>query len=129
MDEPTNAEAGVTGAGKRLAQRLLMIGENRLQLLVVELQEERDRMLQAVTLTLAWAVFGLLAAVAFTVGVAVAFWNHSPVLAMAGLTIIYVAAAYIFYRRLVQLQKNWRTLEATLEQLNKDIECFEKKTS
>lgn len=129
MDEPTNAEAGVTGAGKRLAQRLLMIGENRLQLLVVELQEERDRMLRAVTLTLAWAVFGLLAAVAFTVGVAVAFWNHSPVLAMAGLTIIYVAAAYIFYRRLVQLQKNWRTLEATLEQLNKDLECFEKKTS
>jgi uncharacterized membrane protein YqjE len=128
MDEPPNVEAGVTGAGKRLAQRLLMIGQNRLQLLVVELQEERDRMLLAIVLALAAAVFGLLAAVAFTVAVAVVFWNHSPVLAMAALTVVYVLAALVFYWRLVQLQKTWYTLQATLEQLKKDREWLQKKT-
>ena len=46
---------------KRIAQRLLTIGENRLELFLVEVQEERERLLHAVLLLLGVAVFGFLA--------------------------------------------------------------------
>ena len=126
MDAPANPETDVTGASKRLAQRLFVIAENRLQLLMLEMQEERERVLLAIWLALGAAAFGLLAGVALTVAIAVALWNHSPLIAMVVLTIVYLLAALIFYWRLMQLQRNWHTLQATLEQLKKDRECLEK---
>lgn len=125
-DAPANPETDVSGAGKRLAQRLFVILENRLQLLMVEVQEERERVLLAIWLALGAAAFGLMAGMALTVAVAVALWNHSPLLAMVVLTIIYGAAALAFYWRLIRLQRSWSTLQATLEQLKKDRECLEK---
>lgn len=126
MDAPANPETDVTGAGKRLAQRLFVIAENRLQLLMLEAQEERERVLLAIWLALGAAAFGLLAGVAATVAIAVALWDHSPLVAMVVLTIVYLLAALVFYWRLIKLQRNWHTLQATLEQLKKDRECLEK---
>jgi uncharacterized membrane protein YqjE len=126
METSSDNETDVTGAGKRLAQRLFLIMENRLQLLLVEVQEERERMLLAIWLALGAAAFGLLAGVALTVAVAVALWDHSPVLAMLVLTAVYAAAATVFCLRLMRMQRDWQTLSATLEQLKKDRECLEK---
>jgi hypothetical protein len=48
-------------ASKLLARRREAIGENRLELLTVEVQEERERLLRARLLTLGAAAFSLLA--------------------------------------------------------------------
>ena len=112
-------------ATKRIAQRMLVILENRLQLLMVEAQEERERALLAIWLALGAAAFGLLAGVALTVVIAVALWDHSPVIALLVLTALYSIAAVFFYRRLVRLQRDWQTLPGTLDQLKKDRECLE----
>ena len=124
----TSSEAGtdVTGIAGRISQRLFVIAENRLQLLMVEAQEERERILRAIWLALGAAAFGLLAGVTLTLVVAVALWGHSPILALLVLSAIYILAAGIFYNRLSHLQRNWQTLTATLEQLKKDRECLEK---
>jgi uncharacterized membrane protein YqjE len=126
MPPPSENHTDVTGAGKRLGQRLFLIMENRLQLLMVEAQEEREKLLMAILLALGAAAFGLLAGVALTVVVAVALWDHSAILAMLVLTALYTTAALGFYLRLTRMQRNWQTLSATLEQLKKDRECLEK---
>jgi uncharacterized membrane protein YqjE len=113
-------------ATKRIAQRVAVIVENRLQLLMIEAQEERERVLLAILLALCTAVFSLLAGVTLTVLIVVVLWAHSPILALLALAALYIVVAGIFYMRLTRLQRDWQTLPATLEQLKKDRECLEK---
>jgi uncharacterized membrane protein YqjE len=113
-------------ATKRIAQRVFVIFENRLQLLMVEAQEERERVLLAILLGLCAAAFGLLAGVTLTIVIAVALWEHSPIIALLVLAALYIIAAVVFYGRLARLQRDWQTLPGTLEQLKKDRECLEK---
>jgi uncharacterized membrane protein YqjE len=126
METPSSNDMHLGDATKRIAQRMFVILENRLQLLMVEAQEERDRALLAIWLAMGAAAFGLLAGVALTVVIAVALWEHSPIVALLMLTALYTIAAVFFYARLVRLQRDWQTLPGTLEQLKKDRECLEK---
>jgi uncharacterized membrane protein YqjE len=123
---PASSEPGTGKILKRLAHRVLIVCENRFQLLLVEVQEERERFLRAIWLGVAAVAFGLLAGIALTLVVAVAFWNHSPVVALLALAAVYVIIALLFYARLVRMQRDWQTLSATIEQLRKDRECLEK---
>ena len=113
----------------QFAQRLLTIGENRLELLLVEVQEERDRLLRAILLALGTAVFGLLAGVALTLGIAVWLWEYSPGVALLVLMFLYLGVAIFFYTRLTRLQGNWQPLPATLEQLKEDRKCLKQDLS
>jgi uncharacterized membrane protein YqjE len=126
--EETETDNGVhlADASKRLAQRALVICENRVELLMVEVQEERDRILRALWLALGAMAFGLLACVALTAVVAIAFWRTSPIIALLILTALYAAAAALLFMNLVRLQRDWQTLPTTLDQLKKDRECLEK---
>ncbi len=110
---------------KRLARHLLTIGENRLELLMVELQEERERLLRAILLALAVAVSGFLAGIALTVALVVSLWSVSPVAVLLTLAMLYGATAVFLYRRLTVLQRDWKTLPATFDQLRKDRACVE----
>ena len=113
-------------ATKRIAQRMFVIVENRFQLLMVEAQEERERVLQAILLGLCAVAFGLLAGMALTFVIAVALWEYSHLIALLVLTAIYTLAALFFYGRLLKLQRDWQSLPGTLDQLKKDRECLEK---
>jgi uncharacterized membrane protein YqjE len=126
METSSDSDLHLGDATKRIAQRMFVIVENRFQLLMVEAQEERERALLAIWLALGAAAFGLLAGVAITVVIAVALWDHSPVIAMLVLTVLYTIAAGFFYGRLMRLQRDWQTLPGTLDQLKKDRECLEK---
>jgi uncharacterized membrane protein YqjE len=126
VQTPSDNGLHLGDATKRIAQRVFVIVENRLQLLMVEAQEERERVLLAILLALCAAVFGLLAGVTLTVVIAVALWEHSPIIALLVLVALYTIAAMVFYGRLFRLQRDWQTLPGTLEQLKKDRECLEK---
>jgi len=126
MEMPSDTVSHLTDASKRLAQRSLAICENRIELLMVEVQEERERVLRAIWLALGAVTFGLLSGVSLTAVIAVAFWRESPLAALSILTALYAIAAAILYARLARLQRDWQTLPATLEQLRKDRECLKK---
>jgi len=111
---------------KHIARRLLTIGENRLELLTLEVQEERERLLHAFLLALGVVAFGLLAGIALTGVVVVLFWDYSPVAALLTLTGLYGVAAVVLYRRLTGWLRDWQTLSATLDQLRKDRACLER---
>ena len=126
METPSDTGLHIGSATSRIAQRICVIAENRLQLLMVEAQEERERVLRSICLALGAVAFGLLAGIAVTLVIVVALWDHSPIVALLVLTALYTLAAVLFYARLLQLQSGWQTLSGTLEQLKKDRECLEK---
>ena len=70
----------------------MTIGENRLELLTVEVQEERERLLHAFLLALGVAAFGLLAGITLTAAIVVLLWAWSPVAVLLTLTGLYGAA-------------------------------------
>ena len=124
--EPGTANRGqLVELSKRLARRLLAIGENRFELLMVEVQEERERLLHAIVLALGAAALGLLAGMALTGAIVVLLWEISRVAALLVLTGLYGAAAVCLYRRLTRLLRDWQNFPATLDQLRKDRACLE----
>jgi uncharacterized membrane protein YqjE len=126
MEPATDSFGQLAANSKDFARRLLTIGENRLELMMVEVQEERVRLLHAIRLALGVAAFGLLAGVALTGVVVVLFRDFSPVAVLLALTSLYGAAAVVLYRRLTVLLRDWQNLPATLDQLRKDRACLEK---
>jgi uncharacterized membrane protein YqjE len=130
MEQITAHFSQITATSKHFIRRLLTIGENRLELLMVllmvEVQEERERWLRGILLALGTAVFGFLTGIALTVALVVFLWPLSPAAVLLGLTGLYAAIATVLYRRLILLQRNWKTLPATLDQFRKDRACLEK---
>jgi uncharacterized membrane protein YqjE len=126
MDESTASFSRLASTTKHFARRLLTIVENRLELLTVEVQEERERLLHAILLALGIAAFGLVAGLTLTAALVVLLWAYSPVTVLLTLTGLYGGAAVYLYRRLTGLLRNWQTLSATLDQLRKDRACLEK---
>ncbi len=129
MDETAINPPEAAGASKRFAQRLLATGGNRLELLMVEMQEEREHLLHTLLLGIGVAMLVLLASMAFSVAVVVLLWAVAPVLTLLALGLLYAGIAIFFYQRLVILQRNWESLPATLEQLRKDRLWLEKTLS
>lgn len=126
MEASTVTFKHLTATSKQFARRLLTIGENRLELLTVEMQEERERLVQACLLALGVATFGLLASLTLTAAIAVCLWSWSPLAVLLILTGLYGTAGTVLYLRLAALLRNWHTLSATLDQLRKDRAGLEK---
>jgi uncharacterized membrane protein YqjE len=111
---------------KQFVRWLATMGENRFELLTVEVQEERERLLHAFLLALGVAAFGLLAGLGLTAATVVFLRACSPWAVLLTLTVIYGAAGFYLYRRLTQLLRNWQTFPATLDQIRKDRAGLEK---
>jgi uncharacterized membrane protein YqjE len=126
MEQAVNNAGRFVEALKRFSRRLLTMSENRLELLMVEVQEERERLLQSILLALGVAAFGLLAGISLTGAIVVLLWKFSPAATLLGLSLLYGAAALFLYRKLTSLLHNWKSLSATLDQIRKDRECLEK---
>jgi uncharacterized membrane protein YqjE len=124
MEEVSPNNGGLVDSSKHVVQRLLAIGQNRLELLSVELQEERERLLSAIFLVWGVAILGLLAMLALNAAIVVLLWDLSPVAVLLVLAVLYGTSAFFLYRRLAALLRNWKTLSATLDQLQKDRQCL-----
>jgi uncharacterized membrane protein YqjE len=125
MEESTVGFRQLATTSKYFARRLVTIGENRLELLAVEVQEERERHLHAILLAAGVAAFGLLAGLTLTAAIVVWLWAW-PVTVLLILTGLYGTAGIFLYRRLTGLRRNWQSLSATLDQLRKDRDCLKK---
>jgi uncharacterized membrane protein YqjE len=126
MEESTASFRQLAATSKHFARRLLTIGENRLELLTVEMQEERERLRNAILLAFGVAVFVMLSGITLTAAIVVLLWAWSQVAVLLILTALYGAAGICLYRRLTGLLRNWQTLSASLDQLRKDRVCLEK---
>jgi len=115
----------IVATTKHFARRFMSAGHSRLELLTVELQEERERLLQAVLMALSVAVLGLLTAMTLTAAIVVWLWPYSRLLTLIALTVLYGGTAIGLLMRLKKLLHDWHTLPASMEQLRKDRACLE----
>lgn len=126
METTADRSEPLASTSRRFARRLLAIGENRLELLLVEVQEERERLLHALLLGLGLAALGLLAAMTLTAAIVIWLWACSPAIVLLALTGLYGGAGVWLAQRLAVRLRGWQTLSATLDQLRKDHRCLEK---
>jgi uncharacterized membrane protein YqjE len=126
MDSTPGADPTLNEAAKRIARRASGILENRLGLLVLEVQEERERLLQDLLLALGVAAFGLLAGLSLTVTLVVLFWAYSPLIVLLVMTVLFTSAGVFCGLLLKRRLGEWQALPASVDQLEKDRACFEK---
>jgi uncharacterized membrane protein YqjE len=102
--------------------------ENRVELFLVEWQEERLRMLDALWLLMVGTVCALMALILATLIVVVIFWDTHRMLVLALLLLAYTGVAVTAFGILYSRLKRWRAFAATLEQIKKDQACFKEKS-
>ena len=112
---------------RRLGAAALAIFQNRLELLVVELHEDRIRLLEALLMVVAVVALGLFTLSLAAAAVIVLVWNSFHVIGLFVLSGAGLVATLLVCWRLQLHLKNWPLLPGTLEQLKKDRECLEKK--
>ena len=122
MSEPTpGGGKGLFDSLKGLAASLVAIAHTRLDLLSTDLEEERARLV-SVLVMLFVALFCLgVGVVLLAILVAVVFWDSHRLLALAGLTGVFLvggAAAFGFARH--KLKTKPRLFAASLAELSKD---------
>jgi uncharacterized membrane protein YqjE len=115
----------LAATSRRLARTLLAIVKNRVELLMVAVQEGRELVLHAILLAVGLVVFGLLATMTLTAVVVVSWWDCSPVGVLAALTVLYGAAGFGLYRQLVRLIRKAQPLSALIDQIQKDRDSME----
>lgn len=125
MDTPSANAPSLAGAPRRIAHRLFAIGENRVELLALEIQEERRHLLRLVVLSLAISALGLLVGILLAAVVVVLLWTVAPVFALLGMAALYAAAALYLWQRLSRSEQDWKSLSATSDQIRKDSACLE----
>ena len=127
MDTTTESGPGVFSSVKRLLNTALAGVENRIELFLVELREERFRVFGVLLLGCAAGVLGFMALLTGTVTLAVIFWDSARVTVLVILSACYfLATAGTVWRLSVKLRK-WSSFSATLDELKKDRACLGEK--
>jgi len=128
MATTTESSPGLFSSVKRLLNTALGGVENRIELFLVELREERFRVFEVLGLGIAAAVLGFMALLTITVTVVVIFWDTARVPVLVALSVVYsVAATGVFYWLKVRL-RDWSSFSATLTELKKDRACLEEES-
>ncbi|HTX21191.1 MAG TPA: phage holin family protein [Candidatus Aquilonibacter sp.] len=108
----------------RMLNTLGDVAGNRVELFVVEWQEERRRLLDMLVLLLAGAVCASMALFTITLAIVAAFWDTQRALVLALLIAAYLGAAAAAFWVLRCRLRRWQAFSATIEQLKKDRACF-----
>lgn len=110
-----------------MVQTLRHLFEDRIELFLLELKEERLRIFDALLLAAVCGLCALMALVLITFTIIVVFWEEHRLLVLSLLTLVYAAGAVGAFLSLRRRLRQWQSFSATLDQLKKDRECFETK--
>ena len=126
MEEPGAAgSASLLSSLRGLADSVFGSITDRVELLAVELHEEKHRLIQTFIWITAFIFSALLAALFVSAAIIVVFW-HTParVPVMVGLAAVYTLAAVIAGWRLRRCLHQPRPFRATVDELRRDRACL-----
>jgi uncharacterized membrane protein YqjE len=126
MDETRQDPGGLFATGKRILRTLYRLAQTRLELFLVEWQEERLRLFDALLLFGMCLVCGLMTLALATATLVVIFWEQHRIAVLVSLTLFYAAGAGWSLWRLRNRLRQWQSFSATLEQFKKDQACLDK---
>lgn len=127
MSEELDPRPGVWASLQRILDTLLATAQNRIELLAVELQEEKCRLMEALLLALAVAVGGIMTLTLVTFLLVILFWENGRLLALGGLSVMYLAGTALAWRALQSRLKARSAFAGTIDELKKDRECLSTK--
>ena len=128
MDEGTESSNGLLASLRRLMDTGLGLAQNRLELLSVELQEEKHRLVELLALIFTTVALGLMALIVISFTIVVLFWENGRLPVLIVLSVLYIAATVWASFRLRAFMRNGdRPLRSSLEELTKDRECLQPK--
>ena len=125
MESRAPGPPGLLGNLRGFVDGLLGSAHDRLQLLAVELHEEKFRLIQIFIWIGAIIFLGVLALVFLSLAVVILLWDTARVAAICALATAYsvgLVATVIGFRRYLQRQP--RPFAATLGELKQDRECI-----
>jgi uncharacterized membrane protein YqjE len=120
MHDTNGADPGVFDSSKRLLRTAAAVAQNRLELLLVEVQEERARLFDTLLVAAGAIACGLMALIMVSFALVVIFWEEHRIAVLVGLSLIYIAAAVIGFWQLSVRLRNWQGFSATLAEFKKD---------
>ena len=127
MTIETKSQRGEHSPLRRIVGSAFAILQTRLELIGIELAEEKDRLIGALFLGLAAMMLATLALIALTALIAIAFWDTYRWQALAGITAVYAVAGLACALKARSSLRNAPMLfEATLAEFEKDRDVFRK---
>lgn len=128
MAETDPNSSGLVNRARRVLDSGLALAQNRLELVSVELQEEKHRLVELLLWAMLAAVGGVLALVTGTLAVVVLFWDTARELVLAGCAVFYLALALGAF---TMLRRRWikspPPFATSLDELRKDRGCLHAK--
>lgn len=125
MESRAPGPSGLLGNLRGFADGLLGSAHDRLELLAVELHEEKFRLIQIFIWISAIVFLAMLSMVFISFAIVVVLWESARITAICALAGVYVAglvAVVIGFRRYLAAQP--RPFSATLAELREDRECI-----
>ncbi len=129
MGEAGESGEGVFASLGRLLKTLLAIAHNRLELLLVELQEERWQLFHALLLAGVVLILALIILMIPTIAITMICVEAGRFDLLGALVLLYLVATVLSVWRLRVRLRNWAPFSATLAELKKDKACLDEKNS
>lgn len=121
--------SGLLGSVRSLVDNLLGSVHDRIELISVELQEEKQRLIQ-LFIWISVAIFTGMMALAFaSITLVFLFWDSARIAALTGVTVLYAAGAVIAVLTLRrQIARQSKLFAASLQELRNDRACIPTET-
>lgn len=122
--EPAAEHISTTGTLRRISETILSTFHNRLELLTLELKEEKYWLVSALTFAALAIVFSILSVVAIFVTVAFLTPENARPWVLVGLCVVCLGALSFCVLGLKKRLKRPAPLADTLAEIRKDMECL-----
>ena len=124
MDADPGRAPGLFDSVRRLGATLLVLGQTRLSLAGLEISEERDRLLRLALITCVGALAFVLALIAFSALLVIAFWD-ARLQVLGGLLAVYLLIGLACAARVRALRRDAPALfETTRAELERDAQAL-----
>ena len=121
--ETRHADDAPTPSIKKMGSALAGLVQGHLELIGIEIQEERARVFKLFLLASISLILGLLILVGLSAAVVIAFWDSNPIAAILVLCVIYAAVLAAGISRAIGIAKeSVSPVQATVEELARNRE-------
>jgi uncharacterized membrane protein YqjE len=127
MEGLDQRRAGIFASLRGLLKTVLAIAQNRLELLLVELQQERWRFFDALLLAGAVLILSAMTLMVATITLVVVCVEAKRLDLLVALMLLCLAATIVAFWRLRTRLKTWAPFSGTLTELKKDKACLDAK--
>jgi len=125
MTTDRQSQHDTQGPLRRIVSSVFAIFETRLELIGIELAEEKERLIGVLFLGLAAMMLTMMALITLTVLIAIAFWDTYRWQSLAGITVVYaLVAVFCAVRARAGLINAPNVFDSTIAEFKKDRETF-----